>query len=761
MVSATVLRLASVGKDDVLRISTDDWVEILDDRYELAGKLGEIRQVTVDDAERTITFTGALPADLQPADADEAAARHLRVRRWDSDGLVTVPASETTEVVLEHGIAVSFSTATTGGEFRRGDYWVFAARTADASFERLDESPPLGVHHHYARLAIVDFPDDETDCRRLWPPLPTDGAGEGCDCTVCVTPESHFSGALTVQAAVDQVKEDGGTVCLSAGIYNVGAGVDVDGARSLRIRGQGPATVLVARGTALTITRSIAVTVESLAIVSGAAAGGAVRLQGVALAELDDAVVLSYGSEAVGGSAVELAGVGVLVGLRRNVLVGRTGVGVPGGDEIGFFGAGLRVEDNVVVASERGIDLGGTAAYLYACRVARNEVLGPASAGIVATGAVAPGGSLDLVANKIVARGAGIVAGADATVDANTVNGLGDEGGTDGIVVAAGPLTATPGHVRITGNRVHDRAGTGIALRTAARTFIVKQNVLATVGYGIAIEEKGAAHRVAVEDNEVFDVATGEGSTGFGLGVRVSNAGSAAVVGNTVARVGPGFAEGAELAGILVTASEDVRVSGNVVDEIGPQGGYVGLTAGIAVIGPFERASVSDNSVRFGRERPGPEAGGWYALLIQSAGRVRTRIGTDTAVVPLENGAVVVDRHGAFAVGKRADHVGVASNTLSGGGELPACLVRVGGDVVAEGNQCLHRPREDPSAVVLGASSVIASSNRVRGERSMLILEVPENRFAAVGNLAAGGTHLGSPGAGLPGPWDPLNPVVP
>ncbi len=47
-----------------------------------------MRKVTVDDAERTITFTGALPADLQPADADDAAARHLRVRRWDQSGVV-------------------------------------------------------------------------------------------------------------------------------------------------------------------------------------------------------------------------------------------------------------------------------------------------------------------------------------------------------------------------------------------------------------------------------------------------------------------------------------------------------------------------------------------------------------------------------------------------------------------------------------------------------------------------------------------------
>ena len=182
MVSPTVLRLASVGKDDVLRVSTGDWVEILDDHYELGHKLGEIRKVTVDDAARTITFTGAIPTDLRPANAADAAARHLRVRRWDQGGRrpgrrrraarrprragrdrshhrAVGPA---TQVVLESGIVVSFSIAAGGsGRFRPGDYWVFAARTADTSVELLDAAPPLGVHHHYARLGTVTFPGSQ------------------------------------------------------------------------------------------------------------------------------------------------------------------------------------------------------------------------------------------------------------------------------------------------------------------------------------------------------------------------------------------------------------------------------------------------------------------------------------------------------------------------------------------------------------------------------------------------------------------------
>jgi len=338
----------------------------------------------------------------------------------------------------------------------------------------------------------------------------------------------------------------------------------------------------------------------------------------------------------------------------------------------------------------------------------------------------------------------------------------GHGGGTDGIVVDAGTLTVQPGHVRITGNRIHDRTGTGIALRTSVRSFVVKQNVLQTVGAGIAIEDKGQAERVAIEDNEVFDVASAEQERAFVVGIHVAGTGSAAIVGNTVARIGAGFKERVELAAILATATEDVRVAGNTVDEVGPQDGYSGFAAGIAVIGPFERASVSDNSCRFGPNAPGPPNGTWWPLLIQSAGSVRTRIASDS-VVPLDNGALALTGRGVFAVAVRGDHATVAGNSLSGGGggNEPACRVQVGGDVVADANQVRYEAAEDPTAVLLQGGSVIASSNRLRGPKSMLIIKTAENRLAAVGNLSPGGTHLNNPGAGLPSPWPPLNPQVP
>jgi hypothetical protein len=790
MVSSTTLRLATVGKDDVLRISTGDWVEILDDHFEFGQRPGVMRKVVVDDAERTISFTGALPPDLQPVDASDAATRHLRARRWDQAGIVkdgtgaqlvdldastagtiTVPSSTATQVVLEAGVVASFSLAAGGGgRLRPGDYWIFAARTADTSIERLVAAPPLGVHHHYARLGTITFPATQSDCRRLWPPL--GGDGESCACTVCVTPQSHSTGTLTVQAAVDQVKAvGGGTVCLEAGIYALAEPVNADGARSLRIHGAGIGTVLVARGTALTATGTGGLAVEDLAVVSGAAGAAAIQMRTTLLGSLHDLVVLSYGTRDGAGGGIELSGAAIATSLRRNVVIAPTAIDTGEQQQkTGLLAAALRIEDNLLVGFQRGVDLGTRSAYLESCRIARNDVFAGLSGGIAATGLSFPGAALAVVGNTISTTGAGITVGADAIVDGNAVDGLGSRPaagqaaggatpGTDGIVVAAGGFIAQPGHVRIAGNRVHDRAGVGLSLRTAVQTFMVKENVVTGAGAGILIDGDGRADRVAVDNNEVFDVSgTGDGAAGIGL----MRAASVTVAGNTVLRVGQQLENAILRAGVYVLASNDVRITENVVDEIGPPGGYVGLAAGISVFGPFAAASVSDNSSRFGAEAPAPQQGTWAALLIESlAAGGTTGLVSQVMAVPVAGGNMLVfTAEKPFLTAAAAEHASLSANSLTGGGASATCLARIAGDLVAIGNQCDHEATGDlPTAMLFTAQSITATSNRARGATARIVLEVDPKRFAAVGNLAAGGTHLGS--TTLPSPWAPLNPQVP
>jgi Family of unknown function (DUF6519)/Abnormal spindle-like microcephaly-assoc'd, ASPM-SPD-2-Hydin len=162
--------------------------------------------------------------------------RHTRILRWDQDGSVyesdgatvwvNLDASGTTgdipvppvgtPLILENGITVAFDLGSSGNwnatttytpgqvvlgpdqnyytsiaannlgnapptapafwtiaQFRTGDYWTFAARTADSLVEPLIEAPPSGIHHHYCRLGIVSFTGTPatTDCRQVFPAL--------------------------------------------------------------------------------------------------------------------------------------------------------------------------------------------------------------------------------------------------------------------------------------------------------------------------------------------------------------------------------------------------------------------------------------------------------------------------------------------------------------------------------------------------------------------------------------------------------------
>src|SRR5262245_22440041 len=239
--SATQLRLSTLGRDAVLSIADNDWVEILDDHREFEQLPGDLRQVTVDVDTNIITISPALSPELIPSGSgqDTVAVRHLRVRRWDSP-LITAPTNGS-PVSIERGLTVTFSFVDSKVA-RRGDYWVFYARAADASFEHLVAAPPRGIHHHFARLAVVTLPDSASDCRPK-PPVPT---GEGCACEICVSPGAGADSGAVIQKAIDMVAAaGGGTVSLCPGTYQLREPVRIVGTSSVRLSGHGDASVLV------------------------------------------------------------------------------------------------------------------------------------------------------------------------------------------------------------------------------------------------------------------------------------------------------------------------------------------------------------------------------------------------------------------------------------------------------------------------------------------------------------------------------------
>ena len=207
-------------------------------------------------------------------------------------------------------------------------------------------------------------------------------------------------------------------------------------------------------------------------------------------------------------------------------------------------------------------------------------------------------------------------------------------------------------------------------------------------------------------------------------------------------------------------------MTGNVVDTVGPQseGGFLGLAVGIVVSGPFNAASVSDNSARFGTGRSFPSEGSWNALMVMSAGASNVaHLGGGKAIVRVNDGAVVLTNGWAFLANLRRDNALIGSNKLTGGGALPTCFARVTGDVTAQGNQWRHAGGSDrPIGAFLQGRVVTASTNRLDGDDSapMFVLRTGDSPFAAVGNLAPGGTHWNTAGSGLPDPWGPLNPTA-
>ncbi|MBX9583795.1 MAG: right-handed parallel beta-helix repeat-containing protein [Gemmataceae bacterium] len=797
-----------VGRDADLRFDIGDWVEVTDDARELAGRPGEMRRVAdIEDATRTITLDAPLPAG---AFAD-LAARHARVVRWDqsgqvrdtngnvhvdlsaagSPGVIPVPLGGL-GVILEDGIQVTFSLAAAGGRFRPGDYWVFAARTADASVEVLTNAPPRGVHHHYARLAVVTFPNTVRDCRVFWPP---EFGEEGCDCTVCVSPESHNGGTLTIQQAVDQVRATGGTVCLGAGVYRLPDDpIRVERAQSVRVRGQGWRTVLVhtGGGPAVVVRGTIGLTLEHLTVLSARGNGGAVDVgvENSADVVIQECYFLQLGRGDRPRAAIGLGGVLLRTRIRGNVVFAGIGViNVPAAGPIDAIAQlprplmtlGLSVEDNQFDCDQFGVRLAGAAVHLGDTTVGGNQVVGGRDGGLVATGMVGGtwGGSrLDVVRNTIRATGPGIIVGTDdARVDGNDIGPAAGGPSGDGIVIAPGTREGPVDRLQVTNNRVQRVAGSGIHILTAVRSGFIKQNQIeGTAGGGIVMDEDASADLLVVENNQLLRVADLDAAASEGVpllaGIHLVRVRDAVVAGNALRDIGPRASLARWLAGIQLTSCTRARVAGNRVTNLGPPSAQLREADGIDVLNVLESAEVVDNVVRRHDEPPpdGTDNSFWRGvrvgrIVIVEAGGNADRPGV--AVVPLGRSRLVRLRAvEVFLTPTRAvvravtpEVALVRGNVVAGYGLAPAVEVFAPDRVQMTDNRAtLLRLVNDPVVRVLTRATAVVGNNTAEGGRDgqvVIDLRVDPKRVTAVGNVADGAIQLN--GGGLPAPWKPLN----
>ena len=169
--SGNTLQVADTGRDRNLSFKNGDWVELIDDGFELRGEPG------------TIVKLGDVADGSMPIVDTEGGTQNFadfptnpRVRRWDMrDGLV---ALDTNFIPLEDGVEVAFQL----GNARPGDYWMIPARVATGDVEWPEDNTgnalfvePHGVERKFCRLAVVQKSGNTWtvlhDCRNLFPPL--------------------------------------------------------------------------------------------------------------------------------------------------------------------------------------------------------------------------------------------------------------------------------------------------------------------------------------------------------------------------------------------------------------------------------------------------------------------------------------------------------------------------------------------------------------------------------------------------------------
>jgi hypothetical protein len=786
MVSDSILELESLGRDDVLRISTGDWVEITDDVREFAQAAGEMRRVTADAATRRITFTPALPAGMLPGsfpDSSLPKTRNMRARRWDqkgavfrtdasatpvqvqdldaagSTGVIKVPAAGTT-LLLENGVTVSFASTGTKG-FKIGDHWEFAARTADASVEALDRAPPRGIHHHYARLGLWDaVAGTVSDCRNPWPPQASNG--KDCACTVCVTPESHASGQLTIQDAVDKVRDTGGAVCLHAGQYVLREPVRITAARSLRITGQGSATMIASSSAAFIIERSMAIAIDEMSIFSlGRQSAISVRtVFGLALRKLAVAV---FGNADAQGAAIALSGVVIGAAIDNNLFLAPDGIRAlePPQEEAPdlLVSAVLRIDDNVFWCSGSAVRLAGKVGHAYETRMTGNQVLGSHEVGLCSEGLALPGASVKFSDNNLNLHGCGIRCAVDgAWIEGNKVKATRDG---DRVLKGAGIELVTgldkngSSQCHVLANQIRGFPEAGILIRAPVQALIVKLNIIEQCGNGILMTDSARAASLAIENNQLRGIGqrAAGAATGMTLGIGITRTEAATLAGNTLCQIGMDLGDSKQLvAGIGAFSVQRARIHGNDIMEVGPLDNFGGVAAGILVRAPYAQAEIGHNHVeRDAQASHQPSDIAWFALRIdefQPGGNVLSRLANFTALRVDDSRTLVlfgshayvnaalagVDATGAAAAVQGAS-AAVLGNVFIARGRAPAVDVSASGEVLFNDNRCELRANFSTSAVLLNTLVAIINANRVRGAEDSIRVPNGKALVTAIGNI--------------------------
>jgi hypothetical protein len=814
------INVRRLGRDTVLRIETGDWVEVTDNIREFAGLPGDLRRVEVEHDTGELRFADALSPDLVPTgiNGDTAAARHSRVIKWDQSGpvleedgtvwhdlddgaatgAIPIPADGRL-LVLEAGITVSFSTIDETRQLRSIDYWTFAARTATADIERLTKAPPRGIHFHYARLAIVTFPNGVVNCRTFWPPA--FGEGEECGCTVCVSAEGHNSGTLTIQQAIAQLPAEGGTVCLGPGDFQLGqTPVTISGRRSTRLKGHGGATALVfvgAGNAAIDVTSATDVAVSdmsiaALAISNDSPSAAAIRLRDTSGARIDRVSALGFGVGDSVGTAVLLEGFQLDTMIDACQLVGQNGILARADRErqVPFTALFETTVSNCTIVARRGIALLGDIFHLGAVDIRRNVIFAT-QRGIVADGVAVENGGWSAAALRIEDNGIGVteqggegitVSLQDMRIADNEIVGRGVEGesagGGNAIRIATARLDTMLLDAQVVGNRLGRFAGHGVLVEAQMDTLLVKRNVIRDCGAGgFTMAPTASVRHLALDNNHVERIGGLPGAEPVS-GVRIQSAFDAQVIGNLVRTVGGGGDNDLRpqyWAGIEIRGSVSVDVSDNLVEDVG-SARSAGIAGGVLLLAPFASATLHHNQVVDTRAPIDGDALDWTGIVIggvrsagtRTPGRA-TNFTTGAAAVEVEGRLMSFSTIGIVDIGRlREPEAIVTGNRVSDGhsaSRIPLVSALLAGDGTLNFGSNIVRldsgGGDSDAIVTLAARRVDASHNTVRRNNDLDAMHITtantggERALAIVignmtmGNIRLNGSSLNSPFADL------------
>jgi hypothetical protein len=780
----TILTVSRIGRDPGLRISAGDWVEITDEHRFLNGESGAMAQVAEPPLEEpgldgfAVVLDRVIPAAGERAFASTTAGheeRRTRVIRWDQaaprnaldqNGLISVAGGM---IALEEGIEVDF-TLSGGAQYRAGDFWIFAARTADASVEELTAAPPHGPIHHVAQLAaITDMASNEepSDCRTIWPPLAPQG-GDGC-CTVVVRPGED------IQAAIDSLSEAGGCVCLKAGIHPLSRPLRIRRSR-VSLHAEAPGAAVLTRATEAPLlvigteagTQGLPVadiTVSGIVFQLGSIAQ---RVQAAGLVTVEataERVTLSHCRLLVqdfGGrsAAVLVRGAGVTV---SSCLVERLALGVVAEDDA----ADLVVRDCGFVAEPSDAAAGHASAELPAF-----------DAGLVAVGVGACGGRLTVTGNVVSGYRHGILAGASALgskglrttvtlISGNVVLRGGPREAeaaepaappaTD-VATPAGP-TRPPGRTEAVGvatrsldiTAIRDRLSSGAARLSAGERILTlaerTEGRAAATEPVFALSERLTLRAPAGNLGGGNSLQPAKGDTDMAFAI-VSSAQNASVLENVLAWRGAPYGGILCGAGTRLAAGNDVVVVGEAAtgaiarDTLAaatPVAGMVepltlpaiGIASGALGGGAAEGVEISGNMVT------GPA----YAVAVAAvdAGLIQGNIAINgiAGVVVVGGEGMRVDGNGLFGcrIGvftREAPRAMISGNLIGAsqsygimavhGGAVPAGLVRISGNVLL---RCAVREERavalfaaiadlgEPTLAAIASAELVIENNRV------------------------------------------------